>query len=215
MKIKTLIGCFVFFLIGVLPVHSYYIEHGVGNNKTVTGDLNFTIFCRDNLTITKIEQLYGSQTAGSVIDLVLPSETVRATTTGTTGVLTYNFTGQTCLASSTIPATLDYISGDTSWTYRRLLKTGSTISGYTPDVPNTLIYAEADEPTYWFPQNYTFSYTHVIIASSTSASSSSSVATTTIISINDQLLGFTLLYFIFAITLALGIMLIYPLYARK
>jgi len=186
-----------------------YVEMSPGLTKTATGDLNYTIFCNDNITINKIEQLYTAQTSGTVFDLITPSQTVRATTTGTTGVLEFNFTNLTCTASSTIAATLDFISGDSSWNWRRLVKTSAAITGYTPKTEDTIIYADAAESGYWFPQNFTIRYTHVILASST-ASSSSSMGTTTVVTANDQTIQFFLLFAIMFMVLFGIIALVRP-----
>jgi len=130
---------------------AFYTELYPVLTKSMTGDLNFTIYCDTPVTITKVYQRYGAQTAGTVFDLILPSQTVRATTTGTTGVLEFSFTGQTC--NTSISATLDLISGDSSWSWYRL---PTAPYGTTPPYDNMVIYADASEATYWFPQGYDF-----------------------------------------------------------
>jgi len=146
---------FVFVLLfGAFSAQATYTELYPALTKTVSGDLNFTIYCTEDLTITKVYQRYGAQTAGTVFDLILPTQTVRATTTGTTGFLEFNFTGQPC--SSSIPATLDFISGDSSWSWYRL---PTAPHGTTPPYNQMTIYADASEDSYWFPQGYDYTLT--------------------------------------------------------
>jgi len=130
---------------------AFYTEIYPSLSKTMTGDLNFTIYCDTPLTITKVYQRYGGQTSGTIFDLILPTQTVRATTTSTAGVLEFNFTGQPCTTS--ISATLDFISGDSSWSWYRM---PTVPYGTTVPYNDMVIYADASESLYWFSQGYDF-----------------------------------------------------------
>ena len=186
-----------------LPFFSFasYTEIYPGASKLVTADLNFVIYCNDNISINKIYQRYGGQTSGTVFDLITPTETVRATTTSTSGVLEFSFSNLKCSQSQNISATLDFISGDSSWNWYRLSNTPYSIL-----VPynSMMIYADASEPTYWFAQGYDFNFNHVIIGESGSSSESINMATTTQILevISTQFLFYSLIMIIIgAITL--------------
>jgi len=128
-----------------------YTEVYPALTKAATGDLTFTIYCDSGVSISKIYQRYAASTAGTVIDLVLPSQTVRATTTSTAGVLEYSFIPVSC--SPSISATLDFISGDSSWNWYRL---PYAPYGITIPYSEMLVYADASEASHWLSQGYDF-----------------------------------------------------------
>lgn len=206
MHIKALILSFLFF--GAFSVQASYTEIYPASSKLVTADLNFVIYCNDNISINKIYQRYGGQTSGTVFDLITPTETVRATTTSTSGVLEFSFTNLKCSQSQNISATLDFISGDSAWNWYRL---SNTPYGILVPYNSMMIYADASEPTYWFAQGYDFNFNHVIIASSSGTSSSMS-ATTTIISQNDNLITFGLFFAIFLMSFFFGFLIFKSLF---
>jgi len=204
-------GIIIILLIFPFTSFGAYTELYPTLTKSVSADLNFTIYCTDYLNITKIYQRYGSQTTGTVFDLITPGQTVRATTTGASGVLEFSFTGIKCNPSSSISATLDFISGDSSWVWYRL---PTVPYGITIPYNQNLIYADASEASYWFPQGYDYQFQHVTVVT-TGSSSSSTMTTTTVITANDQLIQFFIL-FTFMFMLLFGIIyLAKPFYARK
>lgn len=155
-KIKFLIlSLFVF---GAFNVQADYTEMYPALPKNMTGDLNFNIYCNDNVTINKIYQRFTNSTAGTVFDLITPLQTSRATTTTTNGVLEFNFTNLKCTASTTISATLDLVSGDAVWNWFRL---PYAPYGTTPPYTSMILYADASEANFWLAQGYDFSFTHV------------------------------------------------------
>lgn len=219
MNTKKLIYAIFICFIGFLPFHVNTVDAYVqsigytSNNYTSTagGSLLFEVTCQAgvvlNQTVINLQSISTVQTVDVKIDGVLLATTTPPT--AASSMYTVNWSNKVCSGLQTYILEFDVT---TAGTIRSRVNQNGGI--YTTDqFKNDLLMFRVASTTD-MSVNST-SYSLLFATSSVSSGTSTSMATTTIISANDPLVSFTLIYFIFVLTLAVGVGILYPLFLSR
>jgi len=217
MYIKTLIVTLFFLTIGVFNVHAqsgqYFTSSPFVVNFTVSASstMAFNTICRDNIVIKRVYQRTASQTAGTVLTMTIGSQSVATTTTSAAEVLAYDF-NVACNSGESLASSIVVTSGDNSYVHYRF-NDGGNIGNAQQPWNRQVVNADRGEAGYIYALGFEYDLQHVTIV--TTGSSSEPMATTTVLTQNDSIMSFFLLYAIFLMTIVFVIWIFRPFYARK
>lgn len=219
---QSLITRILFFIILLFPLSSniangYYIGTSNPQNnltKNVSTTINFEIHCNDSYYITNFWQRTGSQTAGTLLRLTIDSNNYYATTTSSSELINFNISPNVeCLQGTILQSSLTAVSGDTTYTVYRSPKTLTGVTVPYSDSPLSIEFITSD-PDYG-SHVYSGAVQAIVPHVLSAGGGGNTMATTTVITANDQLINFTLLFVIFLLTIFAGVMALRPFYARK
>jgi len=229
MKIKALIISFVFFFIGVLPFHANAfiltneITTSAQSGTNQPNGIQYNILCPEDFVIQQIGIYTRSGSGGThSIALYFPSfVTASNSITSTQGWKYFSIDDLPC--SNATSTTFVINTSNTYYSYL-LPNTATTTNIKVVRNSDNLILryflklsansaTSSGSAIYLFNDNINGMTTEWECTASGDITNCLSIATSTLP--NDQLISFGILFFIFCVTLLLGVMLVYPLYARK
>lgn len=180
---------------------------------------DFEIVCNGYYTINSAHSRFTGASTDSVISLTIDGKVATTSKTVTTQSLIWNFDDKpSCEQGEVLTARFERVSGTNSLSMRRVDR--NFFSGYSSDVyediPISARFDESDPDYSQYFVGMSFDYIPTYIQTISTGSSSGTMATSTvIISNNDQLIQFFLLFCIFLMVIFSIVTLTKPFYARK